>query len=309
MQVPAEQAKRAATLAKCDLMTEMVGEFPELQGIMGRYYALHDGEAPEVAQAILEHYMPRFASDDTPATPLGQVVAIADKLDTLVGIFSIGQIPTGDKDPFALRRAALGVLRTMIENRLDLDLPALLEHAGKQLPSADKKTVAAVFDFMMERLKGYYLEAGYRPQVFDAVLATRPARPLDFHARLQAIAAFEKTDAAQSLAAANKRIANILRKSESDTGETIDPKLFETPQENALFEGLNNIENDLREAIAQHDYQRALTELSQLKEPVDEFFDNVMVNTEDKKIRANRLALLSRLYEQFLKVADISRLS
>ncbi len=304
----ADQAKRAAMLAKCDLMTEMVGEFPELQGIMGRYYALHDKENSAVAEAILEHYMPRFASDNTPPSTLGQVVSIADKVDTLMGIFSIGQIPTGDKDPFALRRAALGVLRTIIENQLTLDLSDLLKFSSKQLPTANKNTKLSVLEFMLERLKAYYHEMGYRPQVFEAVLATSPTAPLDFHARMQAIAEFEKSPAAESLAAANKRIANILRKNESDISVNIRPDLFETPQEKALFEALGKIEIEVDVAMQQSNYTAALTALSQLKDNIDGFFDDVMVMADDKVIRANRLALLSKLYQQFVKIADISKL-
>lgn len=302
----AEKAKRAATLAKCDLMTEMVGEFPELQGIMGRYYAIHDHESTDVAEAILEHYMPRFASDDTPPSVLGQIVSIADKLDTLVGIFSIGLIPTGDKDPFALRRASLGILRTIIENKLDLDLKELLGFSRRQYNTANRETVEAVFYFMMDRLKGHYLEAGFRPQVFEAVQTVSPSKPMDFDSRIKSIATFEKTDAAESLAAANKRIANILKKNEEVLPTSVDEALFDSNYEKGLYSTLNALENDVHQAVEANNYDVALSELAKLKEPVDAFFDNVMVMVDAKPVRLNRLCLLNGLYSQFKRIADIS---
>ncbi|MDH3325628.1 MAG: glycine--tRNA ligase subunit beta, partial [Gammaproteobacteria bacterium] len=305
----ASHARRAAELSKCDLMTEMVGEFPELQGIMGRYYALHDNEAPEVAEAILEHYMPRFAGDDVPPSSTGQIVSIADKLDTLVGIFSIGQIPTGDKDPFALRRASLGVLRIMIEKDLPLDLHQLLVIAGKNYGNVDKAVIDSVFFFMIDRLKGYYHEQGIRPQVFEAVLGAKPTSPCDFDARIQAVAQFEKSSEAESLAAANKRINNILKKNKDPLPELVDANLFETDHEATLNNLLEVLKSDVNSFTEKHQYNDALTLLAQLKEPVDSFFDNVMVMADDKKIRNNRLILLSTMYQQFTKVADISKLS
>lgn len=303
------QARRAAELSKCDLMTEMVGEFPELQGIMGRYYAIHDNEDTEVAEAILEHYMPRFAGDDVPPSAIGQIVSLADKLDTLIGIFSIGQIPTGDKDPFALRRATLGVLRIMIEKSLPLDLGELLKSVASNYKSVDKTVIEQVHGFMMDRLKGYYHEQGFRPQVFEAVLATRPGSPLDFNERVKAVAAFEKTDYAESLAAANKRINNILKKNTESVAAIIDASLFETDQERELDKQIQTLESDVHDLTQNSQYTEALSLLAQLREPVDNFFDNVMVMAEDQKVRNNRLALLSSMYSQFTKVADISRLS
>jgi len=302
-------ARRAAELCKCDLMTEMVGEFPDLQGIMGRYYALHDQEIPEVAQAILEHYMPRFAGDHVPPSTLGQIVSLADKLDTLVGIFSIGQIPTGDKDPFALRRATLGVLRIMIEQTLPLDLRSLIADAGKNYGGVNTDTQQAIFDFMMDRLKAYYHDQGIRPQVFDAVLAVTPTSPLDFDARIKAVAEFEKSEAAQSLAAANKRIHNILKKNKETLADQVDARLFDSEKESTLNALLNTLQNDVQSLTEKQQYADALNLLAKLKEPVDAFFDEVMVMTEDPKVRVNRLTLLSTMYQQFTKVADISRLS
>ena len=302
-------ARRAAELCKCDLMTEMVGEFPDLQGIMGRYYAIHDKEANEVAEAILEHYMPRFAGDEVPPSPSGQIVSIADKLDTLVGIFSIGQIPTGDKDPFALRRATLGVLRIMIEKSLPLDLHDLIASAGKNYGNVDKDVLNSVFTFMMDRLKGYYSDQDIRPQVFDAVLGAKTTSPLDFDARMKAVAEFEKSDSAESLAAANKRINNILKKNKDPLADKVDESLFETDQEKALNTLLNKLQCDVLSLTQKRQYSDALNLLAQLKDPVDDFFDNVMVMADDNKVRTNRLTLLSTMYQQFTKVADISKLS
>ncbi len=305
----ADHAKRAAELCKCDLMTEMVGEFPDLQGIMGRYYALHDCESSEVAEAILEHYMPRFAGDDVPPSAAGQIVSIADKLDTLVGIFSIGQVPTGDKDPFALRRATLGVLRIMIEKSLPLDLRELIANAGKNYGNVDEDTLNAIFFFMMDRLKAYYHDQGIRPQVFEAVLGAKPTSPLDFNARMKAVAEFEKSDAAESLAAANKRINNILKKNKEPLAVKVDTGLFEADQETALYTLLNTLQNDVQSFTEKHQYAEALDLLAQLKQPVDDFFDNVMVMADNDKVKINRLTLLSTMYQQFTKVADISKLS
>ena len=302
-------ARRAAELSKCDLMTEMVGEFPELQGIMGRYYALHDHEPKEVAEAILEHYMPRFAGDEVPPSVTGQIVSIADKLDTLVGIFSIGQIPTGDKDPFALRRATLGILRIMIEKSLPLDLKQLISLAAHNYGDVKHEVQELVFSFMMDRLKGYYLEQNIRPQVFEAVLGANPTSPLDFDARVKAVSDFEKTSEAESLAAANKRIHNILKKNTETLASDVDVSLFETEQEKNLHQRLQVLKNDIHSFAENHQYNDALNLLAQLKQPVDDFFDHVMVMADDKKIRNNRLILLNTLYQQFTKVADISRLS
>lgn len=301
--------KRAAELAKCDLMTEMVGEFPDLQGIMGRHYALHNNENPLVAEAILEHYQPRFAGDELPPSTIGQLISISDKIDTLVGIFSIGQIPTGDKDPFALRRSALGILRILIEKQLPIDLLELLHFSQSLFKHSQKdNTVDAVFDFMMDRLKGYYLDLGIRPQVFEAVLETRPSSPIDFDTRINAVAEFEKDEAAESLAAANKRIKNILKKQKESVFSEIKIELFESPQEKALHKLLCSLQDDLNQYADEKNYSAALTLLSQLKQPVDAFFDHVMVMADDLNIRNNRLALLASLYQQFTRIADISKL-
>ncbi len=301
-------SRRAAELSKCDLMTEMVSEFPDLQGVMGRYYALHDMEDPLVAQAILEHYQPRFSGDDLPSSNLGQITSIADKIDTLVGIFSINQIPTGDKDPFALRRTAVGVLRILIEKKLPIDLIVLLKSSANTFPEAKLETINAVFDFMMDRLKNYYLELGFRPQAFDAVLETRPTSPLDFNSRLKAVTEFEKDEAALSLAAANKRIKNILKKQSEPIDIKIDTSLFEFPQETSLHSQLCALQTDLDAHANEKNYNASLTLLSQLKTPIDDFFDHVMVMAENDQVRKNRLALLTSLYQQFTRIADISKL-
>ncbi|MEO1751208.1 glycine--tRNA ligase subunit beta [Thiofaba sp. EF100] len=303
-----ERAARAALLAKCDLMTGMVGEFPELQGIMGRYLARHDGEHAEVAQALDEVYMPRRAGDALPETRVGQALALAERLDTLVGIFAIGQGPTGAKDPFALRRAALGVLRILIERGLDLDLHALLTFAadGVQEKVDAKAVVETVFDFMLERMRAYALDRGIRIDVFEAVLATRPLRPLDFERRMQAVNDFLALPQAESLSAANKRIANILKKVEGELPSRIDTALLQDPAERALAGHVEVIEAELAPLFAAGDYTAALGRLAHLREAVDAFFDGVMVMAEDAALRANRLALLNRLRALFLRVADIS---
>ncbi len=310
-----ELARRAAELAKCDLLTEMVGEFPELQGIMGRYYATHDGEDPAVGVAIDEQYLPRFAGDDLPGTPVGVAVAMADKLDTLAGIFAIGQRPTGTRDPFGLRRAALGILRMLIEGRQQLDLDELIRVAVEQVPGAsDGEALAAdVFDYMMDRLRAYYVDGAGEvtapPDVFEAVLANRPPSPLDFHERVLAVLAFQKLDAAAALAAANKRVANILRKSGDEAGAALDPDLLEAPEEIALYEHLHRIEPRLTELLDNRHYTEGLVALAALREPVDAFFDAVMVMDEDPGKRRNRLALLARMRELFARTADLSRLA
>ena len=309
LEADATLARRAAELCKCDLMTEMVGEFPDLQGIMGRYYAIHDKEADEVAEAILEHYMPRFAGDDIPPSTTGQIVSISDKLDTLVGIFSIGQVPTGDKDPFALRRATLGILRIMIEKSLPLDLSDLISNAGKNYGNVDKEVLDSIFNFMMDRLKGYYADQKIRPQVFDAVLGAKPTSPLDFDARMNAVAEFEKSDAAESLAAANKRINNILKKNKDPLANKVDTKLLENSHEKALNDRLETLKSGVHAFTEKQQYSEALNLLAELKSPIDEFFDNVMVMADDPKVKNNRLTLLSTMYQQFTKVADISKLS
>lgn len=305
-----EWAERAGWLSKCDLMTEMVGEFPELQGIMGRYYAAHDGEPEEVAGALEEQYWPRFAGDEPPRTTTGQALSIADKLDTLVGIFGIGQSPSGEKDPFALRRAALGVLRTAIERALPLDLIELLEAAAAGYRKQDRKLAARVVDevyeFMTERLRAYYHDAGIEPEVFEAVLSRRPTRPSDFDARLQAVGAFRGLPEAESLAAANKRIRNILRKSDGEIPERVDPSLLQEDAEQALAKAVSSRAEETAPLIERGDYAEALRRLATLRGPVDAYFDEVLVMSDDAAVRANRLAQLRALQRLFMQVADLS---
>jgi len=308
-----EHAARAALLAKCDLMSGMVGEFPELQGIMGRYLAHHDGEHAEVAQALDEVYMPRRAGDELPVTPTGQALALAERLDTLVGIFAVaGMEPTGSKDPFALRRAALGVLRILIEKNLDLDMRALLAFAyAANFPGTrgnHSSDVDKLFDFMLDRMRAYAQDRGIRADVFESVLATRPTRPLDFEQRLQAVNDFLALSQAEALAAANKRIGNILKKVEGDLPTTITEALLTEPAERELAARVQHLEAELAPLFAAGDYTAALGKLAHLREAVDAFFDGVMVMAEDTALRDNRLALLNRMRALFLKVADISLL-
>jgi len=301
---------RAASLCKCDLLTSMVKEFPELQGIMGRYYATHDGEDAAVARAMEEQYQPRFSGDDLPTSVTGQALAIADRLDTLTGIFVLGKPPTGDKDPFGLRRAALGVLRIMIEQQLDLDLRALIDTSAATFPSELNagKISADLFAFMMDRLRAYYLEGVYSPDEFEAVLARQPARPLDFDQRMSAVHAFRMLPESASLAAANKRIRNILRKAETEIPNTYKNDLLQDPAEQKLAAEISALETKAGPLFEQRDYTGALCELAALQAPVDAFFDDVMVMADDPALRDNRLALLQVLSELFLRVADISRL-
>ncbi len=303
-------ALRAAELCKCDLMTEMVGEFPGLQGIMGRYYAQHDHEPEMVATALDDYYRPRFAGDLLPPTATAQALAIADRIDTLLGIFAIGQIPTGDKDPYALRRAALGVLRILIEKNLNLDLRPLLETAAKhfspqvQAPAATDR----VLTFILDRLHAYYQDKHIKPDVLDAVTAIRPTCPLDIDQRLLAVSHFRELPEAESLAAANKRIANILKKVTGKLPETINASDLVEAEEKTLYEILNGLSSEVHVLLQDNQYEQALTLLAQLRDPVDRFFDKVMVMTEDKKLRNNRIALLNQLHSLFMQVADISRL-
>jgi len=305
-----EQARLAGRLSKCDLLTSMVGEFPELQGIMGRYYALHDGHPEAVAAALDEQYMPRFAGDQLPAGAVGQTVALADKLDTMVGIFGIGQRPTGDRDPFALRRAAIGVLRIAIECRLEADLPSLLETAvaayGDRLSEAD--TAEQVLKFLLDRLRGYYLEAGLAPDLFDAVATLNPGRPFDFDQRIRAVGHFRSLPEAASLAAANKRVRNILRQNESAIAPAVDTTLLVEGAETALFKELSSKRSEVAPILANGDYSTALATMASLRPAVDRFFDEVMVMDEDAALRANRLALLSQMDSLFMQVADLSML-
>ena len=310
-------AKRAALLAKTDLMTSMVGEFGNLQGIMGRYYALVENEPAEVAWALEEQYFPKQSGSLTASSATGQILAIAEKIDTLTGIFSAGLIPTGDKDPYALRRAALGILRTVIENNLSLNISELIDFSCQQTECAvgviftyEKagrlKTAILVEDFVFDRLKGYCLDKGYSADEFDAVMTVKPADPLDFMQRLAAVKAFRQLPEAESLAAANKRIRNILKKSESPAATTIGT-LVETA-ELQLLNSANQAAVAIAPLLAQHDYTATLTRLAALRHDVDAFFDSVMVMCDDLPLRANRLALLNMLSEQFLTCADISKL-
>ena len=321
-------ADRAAELSKCDLLTYMVGEFPELQGLMGRYYALHDREPAEVAEALREQYLPRFAGDALPATRTGMALSIADKLDTIAGIYATGQKPTGTRDPFGLRRAALGLLRTSIEQGLDLDLQQLIGQAvaaaqadmarvaieqGKTLgPSDAGKLAVEVYDYVIERLRAYYVEGTaditVSVEAFDAVLATRPASALDFDARLRALVRFLQLPDAASLAAANKRIANILKKVTEPVGETVDASRLIDPAEQVLAEQVVAIAREVEPKFAARDYTAALQQLAALRKAVDDFFDSVMVNADDPALRANRLALLNRMRGLFMRAADLSRL-
>jgi glycyl-tRNA synthetase beta chain len=308
----AERAALAADLAKTDLVTDMVGEFPELQGIMGRYYALADELDTEVAEAIREQYLPRGAGDELPATKTGMALALADKLETLGGIFAAGQKPTGTKDPFGLRRAAIGVLRIIIEAKLDLDLNALLEVAVTSQPIAAKpEVIVELYDYILERLRGYYLESNtltVTTEMFDAVLANRPASLLDFDQRLRALVSFLKLSDAQSLAAANKRINNILKKVEGTISNEVHEDKFVEAAEHDLYKQLQAAETDTQPLFAARNYQDALARLATLRPAVDAFFDKVMVMADDVAIRNNRLALLARLRAVFLQVADLSRL-
>ena len=343
-----EHAQRAAELCKCDLLTAMVGEFPELQGIMGSYYAQADGEPHEVAAAIREHYLPRAAGDSLPATRAGLAVAIADKLDTLAGIFAIGEKPTGTKDPFGLRRAALGVQRILIEKALDLDLRKYIDQAlaavradiervraavataaepfqaapGQRQASAAAtaadSTAGEIYDFLMERLRAYYLDSAGAPpmpgqaavttEMFDAVLAARPGSPLDFDARLKALSTFLELPESASLTAANKRIANILRKANMTPPAEVDVLHLRESAEVRLFDSMRALRDAVAAATARREYASALGQLAQLRPAVDAFFDQVMVMDENPQLRANRLSLLAQLHGLFAGVADLSRL-
>jgi glycyl-tRNA synthetase beta chain len=333
--VDAGQATRAASLAKCDLLTRMVGEFPELQGVMGRYYAQHGNEPVEVAQALDSVYQPRFAGDSIAAGKVGQVLAVAERVDTLAGIFAVGLKPSGNKDPFALRRAALGLARTLIEGGLDLDHRALFVESLELLPEAalaagmkpgkdgkaplfdagQRRTalVSELSDFVLERLRGYYAEQGFTTEQYEAVLAVAPISLVDFDHRLRAVVEFGRRPEAVSLAGANKRVANILRKQQEEhgaqsIGSHVDPAYFEADAERVLAGALEAAQADNASALQRRDYTAVLARLAQLQAPVDAFFDDVLVNAENPAVRANRLALLGRLKAQFTAIADIARL-
>ncbi|WP_018233060.1 glycine--tRNA ligase subunit beta [Thioalkalivibrio thiocyanodenitrificans] len=305
------EAARAAMLSKCDLQTQMVFEFTELQGTMGRYYAQHGGEPEQVARALEEQYWPRHAGDALPETGVGQVLALADRLDTLVGIFAIGEKPTGAKDPYGLRRAALGVLRILVERSLDLDLGGLIEAATDGYGEVDVDASGAaepVFDYMMERLRAYYADRGIGGDVFEAVLACRPTRPLDFDRRVRGVEHFRSLPEAESLAAAHKRIHNILRKVEGALPERIDATRFSEDAERAVYERLEDLRATALPLFGEGRYTEGLAALAALRDPVDHFFDTVMVMADDAAVRDNRLALLNSLSGLFLEVADMSKL-
>ena len=301
------KAKRVGLLSKCDLMTNMVFEFTDTQGVMGMHYARHDGEDEEVAVALNEQYMPRFAGDELPKSLVASAVALADKFDTLTGIFSIGQAPKGSADPFALRRAALGALRIIVEKNLPLDLEDLVKKStalfGDKL--TNKNVVADVVDFMLGRFRAWYQDEGIAVDVIQAVLARRPTRPADFDARVRAVSHFRTLDSAEALAAANKRVSNILAKADAAIGE-INLTACVEPAEKALAEAVLALRTEVQPLIAQGDYTTVLDKLANLRAPVDSFFDNVMVNAEDSALRQNRLAILNTLQGLFLQVADIS---
>ena len=302
-------ARRAADLGKCDLLTHMVYEFPELQGTMGKYYAEHGGEPAEVALALEEQYRPRFAGDQLPSSGTGQALALAERLDTLVGIFGVGLKPSGDKDPYALRRAALGVLRILVEGRLDLDLEVLLREARAQFAvSLDEDVERQVFDFVMDRLRGYYQDRGIRPDVIEAVVARRPTGPLDFDQRLHAVTDFVLRPEADSLAAANKRIRNILRKTDETLPAAVQEGLLEEDAKRLLAAAVEDIATEVGPLFDQRAYKDALSRLAGLRDSVDGFFEGVMVMAEDPSVRRNRLALLTRVEGLFLRVADFSQL-
>ncbi len=301
------KAKRAGLLSKCDLMTNMVFEFTDTQGVMGMHYARHDGEDEEVAVALNEQYMPRFAGDELPKSLVASAVALADKFDTLTGIFGIGQAPKGSADPFALRRAALGALRIIVEKNLPLDLEDLVKKSaalfGDKL--TNKNVVADVVDFMLGRFRAWYQDEGIAVDVIQAVLARRPTRPADFDARVRAVSHFRTLDSAEALAAANKRVSNILAKADAAIGE-INLTACVEPAEKALAEAVLALRTEVQPLIAKGDYTAVLDKLANLRVPVDSFFDNVMVNAEDPALRQNRLAILNTLQDLFLQVADIS---
>lgn len=303
-------ATRAGLLSKCDLMTNMVFEFTDTQGVMGMHYARYDGESEEVAVALNEQYMPRFAGDRLPESLVACSVAIADKMDTLAGIFGIGQHPKGDKDPFALRRAALGVLRIIVEKNLPLDLASLTEQAVKLYGNklSNKNVVDDVVEFMLGRFRAWYQDEGYAIDVIQAVLARRPTKPADFDARVKAVSHFRSLEEASALAAANKRVSNILAKADAPLNDEVQATLLKEKAEIKLATNLVVLQDKLQPLFAEGRYQEALTELAALREPVDEFFTDVMVMVDDEQIKINRLTLLNKLRQMFLQVADISLL-
>lgn len=303
------QSERAAMLSKCDLVTNMVGEFADLQGLMGSYYAANDGEPEPVATAINEQYMPKYAGDDLPSTPIGSILAVADKLDSIVGLFAIGQPPTGSKDPFALRRSAIGVLRILVENKLDLDLLTCIEASLKGFDSLEieSDTAEKVFEFMLERFRSWYSDEGISSNVFQSVMEVKPRKPYDFAKRIQAVSSFVQLEESAALAAANKRVSNLLDKVDATSLSTeVSEALLVDDAEKMLFQQLRDKELNTAPLFQAGDYTSGLAELAQLKDSVDGFFDDVLVMCDDKSVQNNRIALLQRLRDIFLKVADIS---
>ena len=305
----ADLAEQAALLAKADLLTDMVSEFPELQGIMGRYYALHDGLAPDIAEAIEDHYKPRFAGDELPRNIVGTCVALADKLETLVGLFKIGQVPTGDKDPFALRRHTLGLIRMLVEQSLPLQLDHLLASAGQLFDEFDGDATDSLPDFIYDRFSGALREQGYTPQEVESVLSLRPQVLHEVAQRLEAVRAFSTLPEAESLAAANKRVGNILKKVDGKLPQNADLVLLKEAAEIALYQALGKVKPEYDAAFTRGDYTAALKALAGLKAPIDGFFEQVMVNAEDEKLRMNRLGLLNLLHQSMNRVADLSKLA
>lgn len=302
--------ERAAQLCKTDLLTQMVGEFPELQGIMGRYYALHDTKDVKISRAIGEHYYPRYAQDILPESLEALAIALADRIDSLVGLFGIGKHPTGNKDPFGLRRQALGMLRILIEKELDFNLEYLLEAAisAYSTNTFDPNLKQDLLEFCFERLRAWYLDQGISTRVFEAVLAKRPTNPWDFHRRIQAVNHFQTLKEAEALAAANKRVKNILSKSEITIphDSNVDTSLLKEEAERTLALHLSDKEKEIFPLLEKGNYTDALIALADLRDPVDQFFNTVMVMVEDQKLRDNRLRLLNRLRSLFLEIADIS---
>ena len=309
--VDAEYCEKAAKLSKCDLLTNMVGEFPDLQGVIGSYYARYDGEPEEVCKALREQYLPKFSGDKLPETISGSILAIIDKLDSTVGLFGIGQPPTGSKDPFALRRSAIGILRILVEKKLDLNVLELIREvvdAYAETPISDD-TEDKVFDFLLERFRFWYLDDGITSEVFQSVLAVKPERPLDFHNRIQAVNNFSKLPESITLAAANKRVSNLLNKNESNlTNKNCDEGLLKEKSEKLLFDAIGEKIVEVAPYYKKGEYDNALQSLAALKKVVDEFFDDVLVMDENLDLRHNRLCLLQELRELFLQTADISHL-
>ena len=301
-----EASSRAGLLSKSDLLSEMVGEFADLQGIMGGYYAINDGETQAVSLAIRDHYQPRFAGDIIPSTNEGLVVAIADKLDTITGIYGIGQAPTGSKDPYALRRLALGLLRIVLEAKIELNLKSLIDYSlNLHLKEVDRNCGDAIYSFMMDRLKAYYKDSHIDSNVYEAVLAVSPESPLDFHLRVEALNEFTQSKNSKSLIESNKRIANILKDSNKEN-EKLNSKILIEDSEIALFNASESLSKKLS---GSKDYKEVMKSLIDLKDSIDSFFDNVMVNADDEKLKSSRLALIRRVRSLFLSVADISYLS